>query len=400
MNILFLTIGKIDTFDTSGSIYTDLVRKFRDEGHNVFVVHSLEKRHNQQTIFEEYENVKFLRVRTGNITKTSFLEKGISTLFLEYQYIKAIKKYLYSESFDLILYSTPPITFNSVIKYIKKRDNALSYLLLKDIFPQNAVDLGLFKKHSIINMYFRYKEKKLYRNSDVIGCMSKANVNYIIQNNKIEKEKIEVNPNSVQIIEYKELELASKVKLKKKYKIPQDKKIFLYGGNLGKPQGIDFLVKIIKNNENSTENFILIIGSGTEYEKIDNYISSHDITNTMLINYLPRKEYNMFLNIADVGLIFLDYRFTIPNFPSRLLAYLQNKLPILAATDENSDLKDAIEDGKFGFWVPSNDDLAFMNAMEKFSDLNNNKILGDNGYRYLKENYDVEVTYNTIMRHF
>src|SRR5699024_8531098 len=151
-----------------------------------------------------------------NITKTSFLEKGISTLLLEYQYIKAIKKYLYLESFDLILYSTPPITFNSVIKYIKKRDNALSYLLLKDIFPQNEVDLGLFKKHSIINMYFRYKEKQLYRNSDAIGCMSKANVNYIIKNNKIKKEKIEVNPNSVQIIEYKELDLALKVKLKKK----------------------------------------------------------------------------------------------------------------------------------------------------------------------------------------
>ena len=64
------------------------------------------------------------------------------------------------------MYSTPPITFADVIAYVKKRDGAKSYLLLKDIFPQNAVDIGMMAKRglkSIIYKLFKKKEEKLYR---------------------------------------------------------------------------------------------------------------------------------------------------------------------------------------------------------------------------------------------
>ena len=88
--------------------------------------------------------------------------------------------------FDLILYSTPPITFYKAIEYVKKRDGAKTYLLLKDIFPQNAVDLGMMSKtglKGLIYKYFRKKEKKLYAISDKIGCMSQANVDYVLKHN-------------------------------------------------------------------------------------------------------------------------------------------------------------------------------------------------------------------------
>ncbi|WIK66128.1 glycosyltransferase family 4 protein [Globicatella sanguinis] len=400
MNILFLTIGKIDSFDTSGSIYTDLVRKFRDENHNVFVVHPLEKRLQKQTVFEEKDNVYFLRVKTGNITKTSFIEKGISTLRLEKQFISSIKKYLSDVQFDLVLYSTPPITFNNVIKYIKLRDNAISYLLLKDIFPQNAIDLKMFSKNLMIYKYFRFKEKQLYLNSDVIGCMSEENKNYIIKNNKNIEDKVEINPNSIRIEEYNQMDNIEIESLKRQLNIPMDKLIYLYGGNLGKPQGIDFLIDVIKKNENNSKHFILIVGTGTEYTKLDNYLKVNKINNTKLIDFIPKKDFDKIVKLADVGLIFLDYRFTIPNFPSRLLTYLQNKLPVLAATDQVTDIRDTIKKGNFGYWVSSNDSEKFIQTMNKFDIPEVREKLGDNGYRYLKENYDVEVTYNAIMRHF
>lgn len=88
--------------------------------------------------------------------------------------------------FDLIIYSTPPITFQRAVEYVKERDNAQTYLLLKDIFPQNAVDIGILSKNGwkgLIYKYFRKKEKKLYGISDRIGCMSEANCKYILSHN-------------------------------------------------------------------------------------------------------------------------------------------------------------------------------------------------------------------------
>ena len=62
------------------------------------------------------------------------------------------------------MYSTPPITFCRAVDYVKKRDNAQTYLLLKDIFPQNAVDIGMMSKQGIkgiLYKFFREKEKRL-----------------------------------------------------------------------------------------------------------------------------------------------------------------------------------------------------------------------------------------------
>ena len=159
MNVIFLTLSSIDNIEERG-IYHDLMRKFKDEGHQVYIVSPRERRCGVETQLTESNGVKILNVRTLNIQKTNVVEKGIGTLLIERQFINAIKKYLDGVSFDLITYSTPPITFTNVVKYLKKRNpHAISYLQLKDIFPQNAVDLGLFGKRSLFNWFFRKKEK-------------------------------------------------------------------------------------------------------------------------------------------------------------------------------------------------------------------------------------------------
>ena len=145
MNILFLTTGKYTGIE-SHALYPDLLREFRRHGHTVYSVSSYEKRTGKQTELIEENGAYSLHVKIGNITKCGMVEKGISTLLIEGQYLRAIKKYLSDVKFDLVMYSTPPITLVKVIEFIKKRDGAKSYLLLKDIFPQNAVDIGIMKK--------------------------------------------------------------------------------------------------------------------------------------------------------------------------------------------------------------------------------------------------------------
>ena len=118
MNIIFLTLSRISDV-RSQDIYTDLMRKFRDEGHSVYIVTPHERKYGKKTELIESDGVKILGVRTLNIQKTNIIEKGIGTLLIELQYKSAIKKYLKGVKFDLVLYSTPPITFTKVIKFLK-----------------------------------------------------------------------------------------------------------------------------------------------------------------------------------------------------------------------------------------------------------------------------------------
>ena len=185
MNILFLTLADLNSVDERG-IYTDLMREFVAHGHEVFIVSPTERRSGQSTRLIEGERYRILKLRTGNVQKTNMIEKTISTLLLGMQFARAVRKYFSAVRFDLVLYSTPPITLCSAIAYVKRRDGAKTYLLLKDIFPQNAVDLGMLSKHGVKGLlyrYFRMLEKRLYSLSDYIGCMSPANVDYVLKHN-------------------------------------------------------------------------------------------------------------------------------------------------------------------------------------------------------------------------
>ena len=406
MNIIFLTLVRISDIEERG-IYQDLMRKFRDEGHQVYVVTAAERRLGQETSLVDSHGVKILNVKTLNVQKTNIVEKGIGTLLIESQFKSAIKKYLGGISFDLITYSTPPITFTNVVKFLKRKNpKAISYLQLKDIFPQNAVDIGMFGEKSIFNWYFRNKEKALYKASDFIGCMSPANVDFVLKHNpEISIERVEVAPNSIELREENEVvddpeqKTAANYYIRKKYDIPLDKPIFIYGGNLGKPQGIDYLVKCLDANKKRTDCYFVVVGSGTHYNLISEWYKENKDCNVKLMQSLPKSDYDLLVKSCDVGLIFLDHRFTIPNYPSRLLSYLENKMPVLCATDMNTDIGRIAEENGYGFWcesVKSEDFTALVNQV-----LAANLVeMGEKGYSFMKNNYLVEHTYNAIMKHF
>lgn len=400
MNILFLTISRIDDLEERG-IYTDLMREFIKNGHTMYIVSPSERRFHQSTEIKKSNGAILLKVKTLNIQKTNIVEKGIGTLLLESQYLHVINKYWKDVKFDLILYSTPPITFNKVICTLKKRCRAKTYLMLKDIFPQNAVDLGMFSKRSFIYKVFRRKEEKLYELSDFIGCMSPANCEYILKHNpSLDAAKVEICPNSVEQQE-RHKGCKEESELLKELNIPASKKIFIYGGNLGKPQGIDFLLKVIEENEKRSDSFFVIAGSGTEYTKVKMWFDVHEPQNARLLASLPKTKYDDLVSLCDVGLIFLDRRFTIPNFPSRLLSYLEYKMPVLLATDVNTDIGQIAEENGFGLWTESGNIDTFMEMVGYMTiDEGRLKMIGEKGYRFLCENYTIDRSYEAIMKHF
>ena len=396
MKILFLTIVTISTLEERG-IYTDLLRKFRNEGHEVFVISPIERKNKTATNIKNENGATLLQIWSYNLQQTNLIEKGLGILALEYQFLRALKRYFSNEKFDLILYTTPPITFTKVIQYIKRRDNAYSYLLLKDIFPQNAVDMRMMKKNGMLHKSFLRMERQLYEVSDTIGCMSLANRDYIIKHNTyLDPQKIEVNPNSLEPLSIMQNSNGHTLKIRSKYHLPLEKMIFVYGGNLGLPQGISFLLQTIEKCSNQHV-FFLIVGAGREYSIIEQWFVQNEPKNAKLMKSLPKGDYDCLVGACDVGMIFLNPAFTIPNVPSRLLSYLEHGLPVLAATDRATDVGKVVEEAKCGIWVQSGDIKAILQAINKLVENKDDFLtMKQNARSLLEREYLVDISYDLI----
>lgn len=382
MRIIFLTIS----YNQNGnSIYNDLINSLINHNHQITICRS-NCEIGKTTLKKVNENLHILDIQTGNQFEKNLIKKGINMLFLERQFIKAIKKNLQSYSFDLVLYATPPISLNGVVEFCKKNFNAKSFLMLKDIFPQNAIDLKMIKKNSFIHKFFSKKEEKLYRISDYIGCMSQKNKDYLKKYDLSIQQKSHIFFNSVKISDEKDEEIPASSQYT----------VFLFGGNIGKPQNINYLLKIIDYLKTYPKSKFIIVGKGTEKEIVENYAKTNS-RNFKYINFLEKEEYENLLKSADIGLISLDPRFTIANIPSKLPTYYNLKKPVLAITDTCTDLKDMILENECGWWCDANDMENIINTIKEICESKEEqKRRGLNAYNYLKEYFDVEINVKQI----
>lgn len=390
MNILYLSTVFPESSDTS-TIYTDLAEELAKE-HKIYVVTNAEKKRNKETYICQERGCTVLRVKTGNQYNVGFVEKGITIIMLGFLFRKAIRKYFSRKKFDLILYETPPITLYGVVKFAKKKYHAHCFLMLKDIFPQNGVDLGIIRKNGFIYWYFRKLEKKIYQVSDTIGCMSKGNIDYIKAHNTIEDNKLILFPNTKRIKNHQQ----RNINILSKYHIPQNKIRFIFGGNMGRPQGVRFLAKCIYACKDIPDAFFLLIGRGTEKEMVRSMLTGCE--NSLVIDELPRNDYEELLIQCDVGIVSLAYDFTIPNYPSRILSYMEFGIPTLAMTDTVTDFKELIEAANCGIWIPSNSEEKFRESIQMLLDKEKRKVMGANGKKYLQEHFSVLKSVDIINR--
>jgi len=397
MNVLFLMIAFPDIRKVS-NFYSDLPEKFAAKKHNVWVVNLLEKKYNQDTYFERVKEINILRIRAGDWFNTnSVIKKGLTAVTIANCFKRAIQKYFSNIKFDLVIYFTPPITFAPVVKYTKKRDKCRSYLILRDIFPQGIRDLGLLNNQLLFN-YFRRKEKQLYDLSDYIGCMSDGNIRYVLKHNNVDENKLEILYNWGKI-NYNNESLG--VNYKEKYGLV-NKFVAVFGGNIGLPQELEFLLELAKEYKERDDIVFLIVGKGAEKQRMINIVKSEKLLNVIIKDMMQRDEYDSLLKQCNVGLINLNRKFTIPNIPSKTVAYFKASIPILASTDKNTDYKDLLlKEARSGLWSETGDLKTYKNNFEKL--FNNKKLreeLGNNGRKYFEKNLSVEKAYQTIIKHF
>lgn len=375
-----------------------MVREFARRGHRVCAATPLERRQKKKTFLKDAGSSQLLCVRTLNNTKVGFLEKGAALLTTPWLLRRGVQKHFPRQRFDLILYSTPPVTISPAIRQLRKKHHAATYCLLKDIWPQTAVDLGAVKAGGLMWKYLRRMERELYDVSDHIGCMSQGNVEYLRRHEGEQTaRKAEICPNSMEIKESGGA--ASRGEMRAKYGIPQDAMLLVYGGSIGLPQGVPFIREILARYKGDARVYFLLIGNGTDYAALKEWLRAQGISNAQLLPYMDVEAYRGVLSAADVGLVFLNAAFTTPNIPSRTLDYLATGLPVLAAIDAATDYGSIIEQGGFGLASVSGDLPALEKNMQTLSQADIRKGMGQKGRAFLEQHWTAAHSCDIILEH-
>ena len=348
MNILFLCATYPEGSNTS--LTKDLSNAMAEQGHTIKVVTLLEKKYKKETYLTTEGLVDVLRVKVGDIfNSVNKFQKFLSVLSFPRALYFGICEIYGNEKFDLIITHTPFIANAMLVKKLKKKYSCSSLLLLWDIFPQNAVDLGMIKKYNPLYFFLRLKEKKMLAEFDSINCMSEGNKLYLLSHNSfLDEKKIMVNYNWSKIDIKKEFVEQEKLMVRKKFNYSLEDKICVFGGNVGKPQAIENIVLLAEKLKNI--HFLFIV-KGTEKNKL--HLLTESLGNVKILDFVKREEYELIIGMCDIGLVSLDPRFTVPNFPSKTVDYLKSRLPIFALLDSCSaqDYGSLIEGKGFGQYI-------------------------------------------------
>lgn len=376
MRFLYAAISYPDVSKNS-NMYTALVQELAGMGHEVRVI---APSFATATNVSDEGGIPVLRVNSGPIFNTNLIVKGLNTLLLNSRYTRAIQQFWPNWPMDWVITSTPPITLSPLLKKIKERYNAKAYLILRDIFPQNAKDLGMIKDPFLFG-YFRQRERHLYNTSDIIGCMSPGNIAFLQRQDPdmLRTDKLTYFSNWIQPTSIENQRTASG-SFRRRYNL-EGKFIALFGGNFGKPQKIEFILDLAERVRHLRDVVFFLIGDGTEKERIRRISQQRNLSNVMIYDRLPHDEYQSLINEADIGLVTLSERFTIPNIPSRTLGYWDASLPVLAATDRHTDLNEnLLKKYNAGLWAETGKIEAFHTQfMKLYQDENLRRSMGANG---------------------
>lgn len=393
MNILFLFIALPDL--SQNGVFTDLIKEFVNNGHNVRVVVPMNENSKKRLNVEA--GIEVLRFKTDQLVRNkSMIQKGIAYLKLVYQYPNAVLKYYNNEKFDLIIAHSLPPEMGLIVKYLKKKFKSRFYLMLCEYIWQDSVNLGFFKKNSIICKYYKWLERMTIKAADYIGCPSQGNIDFALSyypwavNKHIHVLHYSTSP--LEHIPITSEEIRTKYNLGNKF-------LAIYGGNMTIAQKIEHVINLAEACAEYEDILFILLGKGTQLEIAKQEVSLRKLSNVVFIDYLPQEDYLNLLSACDVGLIVLNEKLGIPNIPSKTLSYFNMSLPIVAAVDYVTDYGKYLEIARAGLWSYSGDTPAFKeNLLKLYRSPELRKKMGENGYNFYMNNMLPETAYKTIMK--
>lgn len=397
-NVLFL-LPRYSELEKDSTLEKELVLEFLDQGNNVTVASLLEKKEKKETYFKKITGVNVLKIKCGNYYSkgTTKYEKALTLLSIPFLFKKKIFEKV-TEKIDLIVLSTPMMNNYNLIVSLKNKYKCDVLLIVWDIFPQNAIDLQMINNKILIK-YFTKKYEKSLDIADYISAMSKGNKEYLVDKFKIESEKVFILKNWAKIKPSLDI---NKNQIRKKYGYEEKDFIAIFGGNMGKPQKLENILELVEKLKGNINAKFLFIGSGTEKEKLEKISNDKKLINIKFVNQIPREDYELLTGACDLGLVSLDERFTVPNFPSKTTDYFKLGIPILASLDQCSAndygvfLEKEAKAGLYGLANKKNE------LYEKFIEIYSNQKMREefskNAREYYERELDVKKAYETIIK--
>ena len=368
----------------------ELAVEFANENHKVSVA-TPDYRVTSRYVLDIIDNVSIYRFKCPNVKDDSKLKRAINESLLSYYAWKNLKIVFAANKFDLIIYYSPSIFFGPLVRKLKKKWNAKSYLILRDIFPQWVIDHGMIKEKSPIAAYFRKFEKLNYKAADKIGLQSPKNELWFNSKFKLE-HKTEVLYNWSNESPINNLSNTYRNKLGLKNKL-----VFFYGGNMGEAQDMMNLVRLAQNLSVIGNVHFVFAGSGNEVDLIKTAISKNNMNNLTLLDPVDQETYREMLSEFDIGLFSLHKDHSTHNFPGKLLGYMAQGLPVLGSVNSGNDVINVIHEANAGLVsVNGDDEMLFKNALELLSKSNRFQK-GENSAILLKEKFSVAAAIETIL---
>ena len=353
-------------------------------GHKVTVITPNSKLKNLWDI-EDYEGIKIVRFYSFRTKDTTYVRRLIGEFCMPHL-IKLLLNFspVNRCKWDGIIWYSPSIFFGPLIKFLKQKNNCSTYLILRDIFPEWAFDVGLIKNKFLFD-FFKSIANFQYHQADVIGVQTKGNLHYFKKWELSHSSRnLEVLNNWLSSCEKKESEPNKR--------LPRNgKKIFIYAGNMGIAQDGEILIKLAIKLQYRKDIGFLFVGKGSEFSKMKTNITSSNQSNIVFLDEVNQEKLSEIYKTCHAGLVSLNYKHRSHNIPGKFIDYLKNGLPTLAFVNKGNDLVDVIETNKVGFAV---DNGSINNLAQKCEELANNIERGVN-YNFncqklFKEKYSVE----------
>lgn len=335
---------------------SDLARAFARQGHEVTVFTTSPELDSPLTL-EEAPGLTVVRVPTGKVKGIGLVRRALIETFMSLALWRGTRRCgVRVKDFEGVIWYSPTIFLAPFVAWLKSESRARTYLILRDIFPQWALDAGVMRR-GLAYYFFKGFELFQYRVADVIGVQSPANLRYF-EGASVRKRRIEVLFNWVDLCRPEPVA----TDMLERHGLA-GKQVLVYGGNMGIAQDVDNLVRLADRIRNADRIVLLLVGSGSEVDRLRRLVGERGLTNVVLADEVEPEEFRSILRRCHVGLITLDRRLTTHNIPGKLLAYLEAGLPVIASVNAGNDLLTMLDESGAGVGFANGEDREFAEAV-------------------------------------
>lgn len=345
-----------DTFPplrTSGAVQLrDLSRELVRQGHALTVMVPSAALA-QPWVLETMDGVDVLRLRAPETKGVGYVRRTLAEFFMPFAMLRNLRKSpLSRQRWDGVVWYAPSIFLGPIANTLKKTSGCRGYLIIRDIFPEWAVDMGLMPKGPPYQ-FFRAVARYQYSVADIIGVQTGGNAQYFTEWASQPRRRLEVLHNWLAdaparhcSIRFDKSPLAGR-------------RVFVYAGNMGVAQGMDIVIGLAERLRERQDVGFLFVGRGSDARRLANLVKSRQLGNVMFHDEIEPDEIPGLYAQCDIGLVALDPRHKTHNIPGKFVTYMQSGLPVLANINPGNDLAGLIEREEVGCVSVSNslDDL-------------------------------------------